>query len=280
MTGKPFSWKSKRGLEIFAQDWAPGQPIRGVVGLVHGLGEHIGRYEHVATRLNRAGYALVGFDQPGHGRSGGKRGVTSFEESADEIDHLLQEIQTRYPGAPRFLYGHSMGALFTLAYTLKRKPDLRGVIATSPPLAAGSGVPKSKFLFAQVMARIAPTVTVANGLDRDNLSRDRAIIDAYAADPLVHPQVSARLGFDLFTLGPWVIEHAAEFPLPLLLEQGSQDHIVSYPATQAFARTLESVLPAGQVTFKGWEGFYHETHNEPEKQEVLQFMVDWLDRHV
>lgn len=273
MTSSTFSWKSKRGLAIYAQNWAPDGPARGVVALVHGLGEHIGRYDYVAERLNQAGYALVGFDQPGHGKSGGKRGATSFEESADEIDHLLQEVERLYPGTPRFLYGHSMGALFVLAYTLKRKPNLRGVIATSPPLAAGDGVPKSKITFAQIMSKIAPTLTVANGLDRENLSRDHAVIDTYAADPLVHPQVSAKLGYDLFTLGPWVAEHAAEFQVPLLIEQGSQDHIVSYPATQAFVKTL----PADRVTFKGWEGYYHETHNEPEKQEVLQFMIDWLD---
>lgn len=276
MTSSTFSWKSKHGLEIYAQNWRPTGRLCGVVGLVHGLGEHIGRYEHVAGRLNQAGYALVGFDQPGHGKSEGKRGATSYEESADEIDRLLGEIDTLYPGAPRFLYGHSMGALFVLAYTLKRRPNLRGVIATSPPLAAGSGVSKSKVVFAQVMAKVAPTLTVPNGLDRENLSRDPAVIDAYAADPLVHPQVSARLGYDLFTLGPWVAEHASEFPVPLLLEQGSLDHIVSYPATVDFASTL----PADRVTFKAWEGYYHETHNEPEKQEVLQFMVDWLDQHV
>ena len=266
MTCRAFSWKSKRGLEIYARNWQPNGPVRGVVGLVHGLGEHIGRYEHVADTLTTAGYALVGFDQPGHGQSGGKRGVTSFEKSSDEIDHLLQEMGQFNPGKPRFLYGHSMGAAMVLYYTLKRRPDVQGIIATSPPLGASGAVPKYRTMLAQVLSTLAPSLTVDNGLNRASLSRDPQVVEAYSADPLVHPQICTLLGHELLSMGTWITAHASEFPVPLLLEHGALDGICPYPASEAFAR----LVPTDKITFKGWDGLYHETHNEPEKQQVLQ----------
>jgi alpha-beta hydrolase superfamily lysophospholipase len=277
MTCTEFSWKSKRGLKIFAQSWQPDGPVRGTVGLVHGLGEHIGRYTHVASAFNHAGYALVGFDQPGHGQSEGKRGGTSFEETADEIDHLLEEMKALNPGVPQFLYGHSMGAAMSLYYGLKRRPNVRGIIATSPPLTAGSGsASQVKLGLLSALSKLAPGMNVNNGLNSADISRDPQVVKAYVADPLVHPQVSTRLGYQLLSMGSWITAHAGEFPVPLLLAHGTEDHICSYPASQALAK----LIPTGKLTFKTWEGRYHETHNDPQKEEVIQYMIDWMDQYV
>lgn len=270
-----FFWQNSKGMNIFAQDWKPDGAVRGAVALVHGLGEHSGRYQHAAQTLNAAGYAVTGMDLPGHGRSEGTRGHTSYAAVMDEIDCLIKAVDQRYPGKPRFLYGHSLGGALVLYYTLQRQPDLRGIIVTSPGLASGTPVPGVKLLMAKLMARLAPSFTLENGLDVNNLSHDPAIIQAYQDDPLVHSRISARLGLDLLTLGTWIQAHAAEFPLPLLLEQGSADHLVSPQATAAFAKAV----PPNLLTYKVWEGFYHETHNEVEKEQVLQYMVDWLDSH-
>lgn len=273
MTSIPFTWQNKQALTITAEEWRPQAETRGVVALVHGLGEHIGRYRHVAEALNAAGFALIGFDLPGHGRSGGTRGHAGFDQILDDIDHLLQEAALRYPGLPRFLYGHSLGGALVLYYSLKRRPELQGVIASAPGLAPGVPVAPSKLFLAKVLARLAPTVTMDNGLDLTYLSTDAAVIQAYKDDPLVHPKISARLGHDLLTTGDWILAHAGEFPLPLLLSQGAGDRIVSVSFNTQFARAL----PPEKVTFKLWEGLYHEAHNEPEQQHVLTYMVKWLN---
>ena len=274
MRENEFTWKNAKGLELFAKTWQPDGPVRGSVALVHGLGEHIGRYGHVAEVLAGAGYALIGVDLPGHGRSGGTRGHAAFEEMTGDIDHLLEEASSRWPGKPRFLYGHSMGGVITLFYTLTCRPDVQGVIVTSPGLAAGQPVPGWKKLMAKVMGRLAPSMTLDNGLDIDNLSNDSSVVAAYKVDPLVHPKISTRLGLDLLTRGPWITQQAEEWPVPLLLVQGSGDHIVSQEHTEAFARKV----PEHLLTYKVWEGLYHETHNEPEKEQVLGYMLDWIER--
>ncbi len=270
-----FSWQNPSGIRIFAQHWQPEGKVRGTVALIHGLGEHTGRYQNVAEALNASGYALAGFDLPGHGRSEGTRGHASYNRILTEIDCLLTEIDHRYPGLPHFLYGHSMGGALALYYTLKRKPTLQGVIATSPGLVPGTPVPAVKIFLAKYIARFAPTFTMNNGLDLGNLARDPAVINAYKADPLVHGKISARLGYDLLTSGRWMQAHAAEFPVPLLLVQGSADRLVSPEAVAAFAQSA----PTEKTTYKIWDGFYHETHNEPEKQQVLDYMIDWIETH-
>lgn len=276
MKQQEFGWQTKSGLQIYAKKWMPDGETRAVVALVHGLGEHVNRYQHVAEQFTAAGIAMVGFDLPGHGRSGGIRGHASFASIGDEIDHLLKEIRTQYPGKPCFLYGHSLGGASVLYYTLKRRPDLAGTIVTSPGLGVSVPVPAWKSLLAKTMARIYPSLTMANGLDLNNLSHDPVIIQAYRSDPLVHDRVSASLGWDILTQGAGIIEKAGQYPVPLLLMQGSEDHLVSPSATNDFAKHV----PSGLLTYKVWDGLYHETHNEVEKQQVIQTMLDWLNMHI
>ncbi len=274
MSSTTFEWQDAKKQKIFAQDWRPQGALRGVVALVHGLGEHTGRYQHVAAAFNAAGYGLIGFDLPGHGLSDGKRGHAGYDEILDDIDCLLKEAGKSYPNAPRFLYGHSLGGALVLYYTLKRKPDLRGVIASSPGLATAAPVSSGKLLLAKVMARLAPSFTMANGLDLSGLAHDAAVIAAYKNDPLVHDQISARLGIDLLTKGQWILEQAPSFPLPMLLVQGSADRLISPQVNAAFAKAA----PREKITYKVWENQYHETHNEPQKQQAIQYIIDWLNQ--
>lgn len=269
-----FSWRNAQGLRIAGRVWRPDGTPRGVLGLLHGLGEHIGRYEHVAAALNAAHYALIGADLPGHGLSEGKRGHSSYDEILDHIDCLLGEARAQFPGCPVFLYGHSLGGTLVLYHALKRRPPINGCIVTSPGLAPGEPVGTVKLLLAKLMPAIYPSFTLGNGVDRENLSHDAALILAYKQDPLVHDRVSARLGLDILTKGTWIEQHASEFPVPLLLEQGELDHIVSPEATKAFA----SKVPKDKLTYKVWPGVYHETHNEFVQSEVIGTMISWLDQ--
>ncbi len=270
-----FTRQSPDKLQFYFQGWEPETSPRAVVCLVHGLGEHTGRYAHVAAALNDAGYAVLGFDLRGHGKSEGLRGHTpSYETLMDDIGRLLDEAAQRYPGKPRFLYGHSLGGNLVLNYALRRKPPLAGVVATSSGIRVGKPLPATQLTLAKVMNKLQPTMQMPNGLALDNLARDPEVIRAYKSDPLVHDKISVRLAVEMLQAGEWALAHAAEFPLPLLLVHGSADELTSAAATQEFAGKVR-----GDCTLKIWDGFYHETHNEPEKAEVLRFMIDWLWSH-
>jgi alpha-beta hydrolase superfamily lysophospholipase len=271
-----FSWLSSYGKKIFAQEWQPDGDPRAVIALVHGLGEHSGRYQMVAETFTKEGFALLGFDLPGHGQSEGQRGHTSFDDVGYEIDHLLAEICQRYSGKPVFLYGHSLGGHIVLYHTLKQRPDLTGVIATSPGLAPGTQVPEIKVTIAKVMSKVMPTFAMASGLESKDLCRDTEIVRKYREDTLVHDRVSARLGYDILFTGAWTIKQASNFPLPLLLVQGAKDCTVSVQATCAFAEKA----PPERTTFKLWEDLVHETHNEPEKEQVLNFITGWMSEQI
>jgi alpha-beta hydrolase superfamily lysophospholipase len=267
---------SPRGEQIFVHEWIP-QTVKGTVVLVHGLGEHVGRYEHVARAFNEANYALLGFDLPGHGRTGGVRGhIPSTGVVMDLISSRLADASLRFPEVPHFLYGHSLGGNHVLYHGLTCRPAVAGIISTSPGLGLAKAAPAWQLALVKLLVRLAPSMTINNGLDRSGLSHDPAVIQAYQDDPLVHPKISTRLALDLVSNGEWIIAHAGEFPsIPLLLMQGSLDRLVSPQATDAFAKGCSA-----QLTYKVWEGLYHELHNEFEKDETIQFMVDWMDLQV
>ena len=269
-----FSWKTDDGLNLYAKEWKPEGQARAVVALVHGLGEHIGRYDHVAEAFGKAGIAMVGFDQRGHGRSDGIRGYEkSYDTIFGDITHDIQNAHERYPGLPVFLYGHSLGGNLVLTYTLKMKPELRGVIATSPGLATAEPLPAAMMAMTKILYRLGPSLKIKNGLDLDGLSHDPEVAKKYIADPLVHPYISPRLALDMLNAGDYCVEHAAEFPLPLLLMQGTADRLVNPKRTKDFA----AAAPLSKITYKEWPDHYHELHNEPDKDVVIQTMIDWMN---
>ncbi len=267
-----FGWRTADSLQIYAQGWQPDTAPQAIVCFIHGIGEHSSRYGHVAAAFCRAGYPFLTFDHRGHGKSQGKRGHTpSYTALLDDITRLLAEAAQRYPHLPRFLYGHSMGGNLVLNYVLRRHPELAGVIATSPWLKLATKPPTLQVKLAQWGSHVWPSLTLSSGLDINAVSRDPATVRAYQTDPLTHNKVSLRLFADAYQAGQWAIENASDFPLPLLLTHGSADRITSAPASRQFARAAP-----GNCTFHVWHGLYHEAHNEPEKQEVLDFMVNWV----
>jgi acylglycerol lipase len=269
-------WSTSDNIEIFTRIWIPESEPRAVIGLVHGLGEHSGRYDHVASAVEKAGYALIAMDVRGHGRSGGRRGyIPDYQAVMDDIHRLLSITSQRFPHLPVFLYGHSMGGSLVLNYVLRKLPRLKGVIATSPGLRPGFIPPPWKMFIAKVLYHIWPSFTMANGLELAALSRNPEVVDRYIKDPCIHDRLSARLGVDILNSGEWALEHAREFPLPLLLMHGSADRIASSHASQIFAGSAGATC-----TFILWEGLFHELHNELEQNEVLQIMLSWLDEQV
>lgn len=274
MTHYELNWKSRDGLGIFAQAWEPAVVApRAVVCLIHGVGEHTSRYAHVAEALGREGFILFGFDLRGHGRSGGARGhLSAIEDYMQDIDLLLEQARARYPGLPLMIYGHSLGGILALYYGLKRKPDLKGAIVTSPGLRSALEKQPVKVLMAKVLGSLLPTATLPSGLDVRFLSRDESVIQAYTNDPLTHDRLSFAFGKNMLDAIAWTLNHAGEFPLPLLLMHGKSDEI-AYPAG-----SIEVAGALGErATLILWEGAYHELHNEPEKAEVFKTMILWMD---
>ena len=260
---------------MYARGWAPqGQP-KAAIMLIHGHGEHVGRYDHVASALTEKGYAMLGFDLRGHGKSGGPRGHTpSYDVLLDDIASFSQQVDQRYAGLPRFLYGHSLGGNLALNYVFRRKPELKGVVTTGTWLKTAFEPPAVQVFLAKFMNSIAPGFSQHTKLDAAGLSHDQTVVKAYQNDPLVHDLLSARLFLSIYESGLWAIDHAAEFSLPLLLMHGGADPIISVQACRDFTSKA-----GDNVTFKVWDGLYHEIHNEPEQAQVFAYMLDWLGQH-
>ena len=271
-----WKWKTKDGLEMCSKAWLPESKAKGVVCLVHGVGEHIGRYQWDAEALTAAGYILAGFDIRGFGNSEGPRGhLPALEDYFDDIDLFLGEVAKRWPDQERFLYGHSMGGVLVLAYTPVRHPVLSGVISTAPGLKTVLETQKFKVFLAKVLGKVVPTMTMDSGLDVQAICRDSQVVDAYVKDPLVHKKISTSWGREMLRAIELAYQNAPSFPLPLLLMHGTKDQI-AYPSSST---SFAELAPKDKVTLKMWEGFRHELHTDHERSEVFKVMVDWLNEH-
>jgi len=267
-----FHLKACDGLDLYGQAWLTEKKAKALIVIVHGLGEHSARYAHVAQAFTDNNFNVYAFDQRGHGKSGGKRGHTpSAKCLLDDITIVIQYAQNETgKDLPTFLYGHSLGGLEVLYYGLDEKTKLAGIISTAPTLDMSS-TNKFKIMLARLLNSIMPALALANGLDVEGLSRDPKVVADYIADPLVHDRVSARLGLFIIEGGAYMLAHADKWHLPLLLMHGTKDRICNYKGSEAFATVVK-----GDVTLKSWEGFFHEIHNEPQKEEVFQTIVNWI----
>ena len=264
--------------KLHVQGWEPDGTPKAVVVLVHGLGEHTGRYAHVAKALTKAGYALAGFDLRGHGRTEGLRGYApSFEAILQDIDAFFAFLKQRYSDPiPYFQYGHSLGGLLTIAYHLYAKPKVAGVIVSAPGFASPLLEQKGKVMLVRLLSSILPKLIIDTGLDVNSISRDPKVLEAYNADPLVHEKTSLSFGKAGLDAIEFAFKHAPELQAPLLIMHGTADQLTYPRGSQDFIRRVSSK----DATYKPWAGLYHEIHNEPEQSEVLRTMIEWLDAHV
>lgn len=274
MLFQEFRLQAKDQIELYTQDWKPEIKPVGVVCLVHGLGEHCGRYAHMAEFLNQAGYGFLIMDLRGHGKSGGPRGhIPSIEAVIADIEALIGEAPKLYPGLPCFLYGHSLGGILVLNYVLRRHPNLTGVISSGAALRNPLEKQIAKVMTARLLARLFPTMALPSGLDPQMISRDPEVVRKYINDPLVHDRMTLRFGVEMMNATRYALEHASEFSLPLLMMHGTEDQIAYQEGSLEFASQVHTACMP-----KIWEGCFHEIHNEPEKGEVFQYLLDWLNR--
>jgi alpha-beta hydrolase superfamily lysophospholipase len=264
-------WPARRGA---------GEAARGVVVIVHGLGEHCGRYAHVARRLNEAGFDAVGYDHRGHGRSPGRRGAMPAADSlCADLGAVLRAVRAGFDG-PLVLLGHSLGGLVAgrfVAEGLAERPAawwmaVDALAMSSPALDAGANA-MQKVLLATV-APLLPDLAIDNGLAPHWISRNPATLAAVAADPLVHHRITGRLGIFAASEGRSVIAVAPRWSTPTLLMWAGADRCVAPRGSAEFA----AAAPGDMVTAREWPGLYHEIFNEPEQDEVLETLVGWMRR--
>jgi alpha-beta hydrolase superfamily lysophospholipase len=263
------------GDNIAVQDWplAQGRVLRGVVILVHGLGEHAGRYDHVARRLNQWGFAVRGYDQYGHGESGGTRGGLPTDsrlliDLADIVDSTRVRMEK---GTPLILLGHSMGGLVAGRFVSLAMRPVEALVMSSPALDPGlNGIQK---LMVAVLPKIVPNLRVNNGLNVALISHDPATVRAYQTDLLVHDRISARLARFIADGGPATVAAAPTWSMPTLLMYAGADKLVNPAGSLAFA----AAAPAQVVTTRCFDDLYHEIFNELDVEPVFDALKTWLD---
>ena len=269
--------KTHDGLTLQLRDWSRAQ-ARGTVVLVHGLGEHIGRYLHVAAHLGEWGWNVVGYDQRGHGASEGPRGqLASSDDLVADLARVIDEARRLHPG-PLLLLGHSLGGLLVARFVaegLEAAPaawhrDVDALVLSSPAL--DTGMRAGQKLLLALLGPLAPNLAVNNGLKPEWISRDPAVVAAYVADPLVHDRIAPRLVRFIVDGGAFVLDRAARWNVPTLLLYAGSDRCVAPAGAAAFA----AAAPRDVVTSREFPALYHEIFNEREQGEVFAVLRDWL----
>lgn len=264
--------RARDGLRLLTRHWAargPAEPWAAVL-LVHGLGEHSGRYEHVGERLATAGVDVQAFDLRGFGGSAGKRAyVDRWAQFLDDVQDRLTALRAAVPGVPAVLYGHSMGGLIVFDYAMSGRPPPDCLVLSAPGL--DSTIPRWKQGLAGLLVRVAPELAIPNDLPSDGLARDPAVWRAYADDPLVEMRSTARLGAEGFAAQRRARSRLVglRMPVPTLVLHGEADPIVPV----AVSAPLEGVP---DVTRRVYPGARHEVHNDLGWEHVVDGVVSWL----
>ncbi len=269
-------WKISGSMnyELYAQQWLPdSKDVHTVVCLSHGSGEHSTRFRNLARTFTDQGIAVLALDHHGHGKSDGKRGhIPSLDAAVQDVAGLCSYAQKRFPELPLFLYGHSMGGNIAVNCALRAKPDIKGLILTSPWLRLAFSPPSYQIWIGKKLAKLFPEMQQSTGLKHEDLYRpgnDQAV--SMVNDPLSHTKISLRAFVDLEEGGQWAIEHAGQLQIPLLLIHGDADRITSYAASKELAQA------AGEkCTFVTCEGGYHELHNDIDGEKTINQIIAWM----
>lgn len=262
-------------LELYYQCWQPEGEPKAVLVVVHGLGEHSGRYGNIVDWFVPKGYAVYAFDLRGFGRSPGSRGyINEWAEFREDVKAFLEFVRERESGQTVFLLGHSMGGLTVLEYVLHHSEGLAGVIASGPAL--GVDIPPLLMVLSKVLSGILPRLAFNTGLDATAISRDPAIVEAYVNDPLVHSLSTPRFGIEFPRVIEWTQAHAAEMRIPCLIVHGGADRLVPPEGSRIFYEKMTITDKERQV----YDGYYHEVFNDIGKEKVLAAVQAWVEGHL
>lgn len=268
-----YEWPHSKKYSIYAKSWERSDDPFGTIGIIHGQSDHSGRYAHVADFLSAHHYAVMKIDLPGHGKSGGKRGhIDTFQDYIEAADMLVEALQNMHPGKPVYLYGHSMGGNVVLNYLLSGKYQVNGCVVTSPWIRLAFKPPAWKKSLGKIVRNIFPAFQQPTGLDAAFLTHDNHINTAYKNDPLVHGKISSSAFFEIMEHGENILSNAQKFTQPIFLAHGTADKITDHTSSKELAALRPDI-----ITYKEYEGLYHEIHNEPEKQQLFNDIIHWLN---
>ncbi|MEO1593073.1 MAG: lysophospholipase [Cyanobacteria bacterium J06632_22] len=266
-----------RQLNLYYQIWHPTIAARANVVLVHGLGEHIGRYDHVAAAFTQAGYAFWAFDNLGHGRSDGQRGhIERWSDYTENIQRFVALVREQSPETPLFIYGHSLGALMVLTYMLQRPEAICGLVISAPPIQP-VGVEKPWLAtLAKTFSQVLPRLSLNLGLGGEALSRDSKVVRRALADPLMHSVATLRWGTETMTAIAAARRGAGQLNCPILILHGAADEISDAKGSHE----LFEALTLTDKTLLVYPGNYHEVHNDLDHEQVFRDILTWLNAHL
>ncbi len=278
MEHKEGRFRGHKNLNLYYQGWLPSENPRAILLLVHGLADHSGRYSNLVSYFVPRGYAVLGLDHRGHGKSEGLRGyVEKFSDYLDDLHLFLDIVREQHRDTRIFLVGHSVGGTIAAAYAVDHKDELAGLILSAPALKVGSSVSRLDMVLARLLSALLPKMGVS-ALDASVISRDKAVVDAYLKDPLVyHGKIRARLGSELISMMKKKLPpQMPQIKLPVLIMHATADRL----SNPEGSRMLYELVNSKDKTLKWYEGLYHEIFNEPEHIQVMADMETWLAAHV
>ena len=265
--------RAPSGPSLYYQSWMPADNCIAIMLLAHGLAEHSCRYEHFAAFFVARGYAVFALDHIGHGKSDGERcHIGLFSEYTDGISLLLDRARDECPEIPVVMVGHSMGGLIATRFLIDRQADFAGCVMSGALIMPAVELSSIQRLVMRFFAKVLPGLRILS-LDASQVSRDPAVVDRYRKDPLVFGgKVTARLAEQLFTTMVWIGDKFAAIELPTLILHGSADGLTSLEGSKVLHREISSRNKKLII----YDGLYHEVYNEPEQEDVMTDVANWL----
>ena len=260
------------GTNLFIRDYSI-QNSNKVMLIIHGLGEHSGRYLTLIQDFNNKNISVFTIDIRGHGKSGGKRGHSpSYKQLMSDIQYFIKHVTHKVSNQKYFLYGHSFGGNLVINYSFHKNKKIHGVIATSPCIKPAITPSKIKLFMGKLFRKVIPSLSLNNGININGISKNLQVIKDYIDDPLTHSKISIQLSLDLVSSGIFALENSKNITVPMLVFHGSNDKLTSYSASKKLVENAGS-----NIKFIGFNDAYHEIHNDSEKEELLQNIFNWIN---
>jgi Lysophospholipase len=271
------TFKGIRDADIYYQAWLPDGKVKAVLLIVHGAAEHTGRYMNIVNHFIPLGYAVYGLDHFGHGRSDGQRVyVERFDDYIEPLKTFYTMVKGWQPDKPIFILGHSLGGLIETYYLLDHQKDFSGAIVSAPGIKIPVTISPMTITMGKLLSKISPRAGLL-ALDANAVSKDPTVVKAYVTDPLVYTgKITARLAAEMLRAMQRVTDEVGTISLPMIIVQGKADKLVD----PAGAQMLYDKASSMDKTLKMYDGLYHEVFNEPEREQVLADVEDWLESHL
>ena len=266
-----------KGQSLYYQYWLPEGKVKASIFLVHGLNEHCGRYQHLASYLVDQSYAVYGLDLPGHGKSDGLRSyVGSYIDLIKPMESYLDMIKAWQPGVPVFMIGHSMGGLLATAYLAEHPGQVNGAVLSGSLVKVPDYVSAFTVQVGKILSTVLPKFRIVE-VDKQGLSRDPGVVQAYIDDPLVFTGKSTVRLSNVINYGITLVENIGHKILePLLILHGGDDRVCD----PSWSQYLHDLISSPDKELIIYDGLFHEIYNEPEAATVFADVLNWLDRHI